>query len=87
MSSAIHDGGEGGRTGTKSLGEQKTGSSGYKTAYRTTTPRPPRRELVVGVDVVVAVVVVVVVVVVVRIWSALLFAWVALGLGDWSGLR
>ena len=65
MSSAIHDGGESGRTGTKSLGEQKTGSSGYKTAYRYRTT-PPRRELVVAV-------------VVVRIWLALLFAWLARG--------
>ena len=51
----------------KSLCEHKTGSSGYQAAYRTT---PPRRELVVAL----------VVVVMVRIWLALLFAWLAGGL-------
>ena len=39
MSSAIHDGGEGRADRHKSVfDEQKTGSSGYKTAYRNDPP-------------------------------------------------
>ena len=71
MSSAIHDGGESGRTGTKVSASRKRARADTKPP--TAQPPPPEAPEA-------RITLVVAVIVVVRIWVALLFAWLAGGL-------